>query len=1104
MTEAANPMHPLRFHAGMAIVMALLCVAASAQTSAPPLIETAADVLKVPPLDAMGKVPRPVRLRGVVLAVNASRSTAYIHDGTSGIGVMLKPQTTSPAPGDEVLIEGRAVLYRVSSFTHTRVQANTITIEGKRPLPTPAKLDVTTLNTFSNYDQWVSLEGHVMEWKHVGSTLSIKFVDDRDMSTAHVSVESAADMPPNLIGARIRLTGVNTGDHTALNALTVPDRSHLEVLTPGYAGVFDAPQASFKDVIRRKVEPGKRYRVQGVVAAISGKSQLYLKDNDGAMICQLYHRWNDPRPGVIYGDAGPLPETQPGDVGEVVGSVLDVRTNAMKSYGMVFCHLRVVGKADVPEPRKVTMDEFMAYRDEAHWVTFDATVHAWMLQPTQMLYNVGDERTWSHVSLRSPDLSSFPKDLYGARLRFIGLATGLSLNFRGADFIIPDPSFVQVLEPGQESPFQAPEHPLKLIADRQAPKGVLIKTRGVIIGQERGVLYLRGPDAALCLTLQQPWARPANPPGIGFADSGPIPTLKLGDEVEVSGYQLTTERYVPYDLANASVRVTGHQDGVMPVETTFARITAGEHTSDLVKVRGRLLTMQVVDMGSGKWRTTLLLTSSGQRMTAVHQSTVLHPFDTLRKDDELILQAVVDRATAESPRQLWLFSPADVKSLGVSPEIITRRLWIWGGAAVLGLGILGGWVHLLRRSHRRQIRVTAELKAANEAARASEQRWKLLFEQSPLSVQMFSPDGQTKRFNQAWKKLFRLTDEQGYAFNVLQAPDLIASGAVDHIRKAFQGEVVQVPPVPFTVNTDPPETRWIGGLLYPLKNEAGEITEVVVIHHDISERKRAEEAMLAMNQTLEKKVDERTAELQTTQAELERALAQERELGELKSRFVTMVSHEFRTPLGIIMSAVELLQHYSDRLPDDEKQRQLQEIQSSTKHMGGLMEQVLLLGRAEAGKLTCKPLPMDLACFAERIIDETQSISNRKCPIALQTEGDIANACADEALLRHILGNLVANAVKYSPEGSEVALRIHRKGTDVVFDIIDRGIGIPEKDRARLFEAFHRCSNVGDTPGTGLGLVIVKRCVDLHGGTLDIESEPGRGTTFTVRLPVFS
>lgn len=371
-------------------------------------------------------------------------------------------------------------------------------------------------------------------------------------------------------------------------------------------------------------------------------------------------------------------------------------------------------------------------------------------------------------------------------------------------------------------------------------------------------------------------------------------------------------------------------------------------------------------------------------------------------------------------------------------------------------------------------------------------------------MQIFEPDGQTKLFNDAWRRLFRLSDEQGLAFNVLHAPDLIASGAVDHIRRAFEdGEVVQVPPVPFPIPGDPPETRWIGGLLYPLKNEAGQVMEVVVIHHDITEMKRAEQAMLEINQTLEERVAERTTELEKVRADLQRALEQERELGELKSRFVTMVSHEFRTPLGIIMSAVELLQHYSDRLPEEEKTRQLAEIQSSTRHMGGLMEQVLLLGRAEAGRLTCKPRPMDLVAFAERIIDETHSVMNRKCPIALHSGGDLSAVCLDEALLRHILTNLVANAVKYSPQGAEVTLRLRREGAVVVIMVIDHGIGIPEKDRARLFEAFHRCSNVGDTPGTGLGLVIVKRCVDLHGGGIHVTSEPGVGTTFIVRLPLF-
>ena len=415
----------------------------------------------------------------------------------------------------------------------------------------------------------------------------------------------------------------------------------------------------------------------------------------------------------------------------------------------------------------------------------------------------------------------------------------------------------------------------------------------------------------------------------------------------------------------------------------------------------------------------------------------------------------------------------------------------WSVATFLALAL--GWIALRRQS---------AIKVANEAAQASEQRWRLLFEQSPLSVQIFAPDGQTKLFNDAWRRLFRLTDEQGLAFNPLKAPDLIESGAVEHIRKAFDGEVVQVPPVPFPVATDPPEIRWIGGLLYPLKNEAGEVLEVVVIHHDITEMKHAEQAMLELNQTLEHRVAERTDELRTTQAELERALVQEKELGELKSRFVNMVSHEIRTPLGIIMSAVELLQHYSERLPAAEKERLLHEIQSSTKHMGDLMEQVLLLGKSDAGKFACQPRLLDLVTLARRVVEQIESVSGGKCPVLLEVGAELGEVLLDEALLRHILCNLLGNAVKYLPEGSPVTLRLFYREAEMVVEVVDRGIGIPEADLPLLFEAFHRCSNVADTPGTGLGLVIVKRCAELHGGSVELESEIGRGTTFTVRLPV--
>jgi signal transduction histidine kinase len=113
------------------------------------------------------------------------------------------------------------------------------------------------------------------------------------------------------------------------------------------------------------------------------------------------------------------------------------------------------------------------------------------------------------------------------------------------------------------------------------------------------------------------------------------------------------------------------------------------------------------------------------------------------------------------------------------------------------------------------------------------------------------------------------------------------------------------------------------------------------------------------------------------------------------------------------------------------------------------------------------------------------------------------SANSDEGLLRHVFTNLLSNAVKYSPEGSQVHFSIHREGTEAVFEVRDHGIGIPAEDQKRLFQAFHRASNVGGIAGTGLGLVIVKRCVDLHGGTISIESEPRCGTTFIVRLSVF-
>jgi signal transduction histidine kinase len=219
-------------------------------------------------------------------------------------------------------------------------------------------------------------------------------------------------------------------------------------------------------------------------------------------------------------------------------------------------------------------------------------------------------------------------------------------------------------------------------------------------------------------------------------------------------------------------------------------------------------------------------------------------------------------------------------------------------------------------------------------------------------------------------------------------------------------------------------------------------------------------------------------ERKQAEAELLRTLDREKELGRLRSNFVSMVSHEFRTPLGIIQSSAEILEDYFEHLEPVERKDHLQSIRKNTRRMAGMMEEVLLIGSLNAGKMEFKPALLDLRTFVRRLVDEVLSATNDRCPIDLLFGEMPSEIQADKRLLQHIFTNLLTNGVKYSDAGRTVRLEIGRDGADIVCAIRDNGIGIPEADREWLFNAFHRGHNVGDRPGTGLGLVIVKRCVD--------------------------
>jgi signal transduction histidine kinase len=238
-------------------------------------------------------------------------------------------------------------------------------------------------------------------------------------------------------------------------------------------------------------------------------------------------------------------------------------------------------------------------------------------------------------------------------------------------------------------------------------------------------------------------------------------------------------------------------------------------------------------------------------------------------------------------------------------------------------------------------------------------------------------------------------------------------------------------------------------------------------------------------------------------AELERALEREQELSKLKSRFVSIVSHEFRTPLGIIGSSAEILEHYRDKLTPDQRAEHLRVIVENVKRTARMMEDALALSRMDSGAVRFNPALLDVRGFCERLCDEITSATDRKNPILLDCPAELRRDLPlDESLLRHILSNLLNNAVKYSPPGEPVHFRARRHNGALQFDIEDHGIGIPEADRDRLFEAFHRAENVGEVRGTGLGLVIAKRCCDLHSGAITFETGEGAGTTFHVTVPL--
>lgn len=319
--------------------------------------------------------------------------------------------------------------------------------------------------------------------------------------------------------------------------------------------------------------------------------------------------------------------------------------------------------------------------------------------------------------------------------------------------------------------------------------------------------------------------------------------------------------------------------------------------------------------------------------------------------------------------------------------------------------------------------------------------------------------------------------------------------------------------------------RWLRDERRLIRDSVGNPLEIVGYWADISAQKAAEE-------------------------EMQKALAKEKELSQLRSRFITLTSHEFRTPLCTILSSADLLEYYTEKaeqfkqqleeiiaqlppssalanlysrgkknkelLPLEKLREHIQRIQNAAVHMTEMLNDIFVIGKADAKALTYNPQPLDLREFCQQLVAEINNSSSktlgkkisRTHPITFVCSGNCTNAVMDDKLLRHILNNLLSNAIKYSPQGSPILLELTCQDNEynhpvAIFRISDSGIGIPPEDREKIFDSFYRGNNVGNKSGTGLGLAIVKKAIEIQGGQITLESEVGAGTIFTVTLPLF-
>ncbi|MEH2284299.1 MAG: PAS domain S-box protein [Nostoc sp.] len=365
----------------------------------------------------------------------------------------------------------------------------------------------------------------------------------------------------------------------------------------------------------------------------------------------------------------------------------------------------------------------------------------------------------------------------------------------------------------------------------------------------------------------------------------------------------------------------------------------------------------------------------------------------------------------------------------------------------------------------------------------SEAELRAIFNQAAVGIKLETLDGHFLKVNQKLCEILGYSQEEILKINFknITHPEDIQVH-LNKLQQLIAGEIETFSIEKRYLHKNA-NVIWINLTVSLIRDPIGNPIYVIGVVKDIRERKQAEENIC-------------------------KALEKEKELSELKSRFISMTSHEFRTPLAVIASSAGILKSFSHKLDEQQKHKHLQCIQTYVQHTTQLLDDILLINKAEAGKLAFEPTSVNLINFCRSLVEEIQLSSPNHtlafCPQYLgnSSTDDRFMVSIDKKLLRQILSNLLSNSVKYSPESRNVQIDLLVQDKSAVFLIKDEGIGILAEEQQNLFEPFYRASNVGNTPGTGLGLAIVNNCIDLHRGRIIFASQVGLGTTFRVELPL--